>query len=311
MSAQIEIPTAEFTLPDVQTFEEAAEAMRDLQEEAGARIDAIRLKGRELIILRFMQGVVAKRAMDMPGDEKYGKGVIRHLAKRAGMHQRTLYNAVQFVKALPFGNSVIRLQQWMAMKEDEKSKPINWTYCRNWARKELSQEAESESEKLTRQRNDLNEKADQIEQKAKELEKEAEALAQEHQNGTVPPEVQEAQGVTAIVNQRVQDLRRQTNGVQTDERIVIEEYLDHVRGYPCFLCGEPQTDAHHIEAGGTGTKGSDTHTIPLCRKCHNEVHQEGARYIEQQYERDAWKFVAYLQTEFMTGARLIPSYARK
>jgi hypothetical protein len=64
-------------------------------------------------------------------------------------------------------------------------------------------------------------------------------------------------------------------------------YLDWVKTLSCCGCGiEPASDgfsvntmdAHHLIAaglgGGMGTKASDLLTIPLCRKCHNELHRD-------------------------------------
>lgn len=48
-----------------------------------------------------------------------------------------------------------------------------------------------------------------------------------------------------------------------------EEHLRFVRSMRCCMCGSaPPSDPHHVEAGGTGTKGSDYYAIPVCRECH-------------------------------------------
>ena len=42
-----------------------------------------------------------------------------------------------------------------------------------------------------------------------------------------------------------------------------------------MTCGNQADDPHHIIGhglGGMGTKADDLFVIPLCRKCHNELH---------------------------------------
>lgn len=52
-----------------------------------------------------------------------------------------------------------------------------------------------------------------------------------------------------------------------------EKYLSYIRTMPCVLCGTPHNiHAHHTETGGTGIKGSDMSAVPLCGRCHDEVH---------------------------------------
>jgi hypothetical protein len=69
-----------------------------------------------------------------------------------------------------------------------------------------------------------------------------------------------------------------------EKRYINEEYLDHVRMQPCLGCGQVPSNPHHVRwAGpcGWGTKTSDTFTIPLCRKCHDHIHND-QRAIERE-----------------------------
>lgn len=55
------------------------------------------------------------------------------------------------------------------------------------------------------------------------------------------------------------------------------EYLDFIRMQPCLGCGSVPSFAHHVRwAGpcGWGTKTSDTFTVPLCRICHDHIHND-------------------------------------
>jgi hypothetical protein len=65
-------------------------------------------------------------------------------------------------------------------------------------------------------------------------------------------------------------------------------YLQFIRSRPCSLCGASLVDPHHsirrlfpISDGGIARKGSDYLSIPLCRRCHGDLHQ-GSRRIERQ-----------------------------
>lgn len=68
-----------------------------------------------------------------------------------------------------------------------------------------------------------------------------------------------------------------------------EKYLAFVRQHDCVNCGIPAhingMDPHHINGqnlgGGMKLKISDVFTIPLCRKCHNMIHQN-KNMIDQQ-----------------------------
>ena len=68
-----------------------------------------------------------------------------------------------------------------------------------------------------------------------------------------------------------------------------EKYLKFVREQDCVNCGKPANidgmDAHHVTGmnlgKGMGSKISDSHTLPLCRVCHNQVHSN-KNLVDQQ-----------------------------
>lgn len=64
-------------------------------------------------------------------------------------------------------------------------------------------------------------------------------------------------------------------------------YRDFVRSLPCASCGAPgPSDGHHaIDVGlypGMGRKAPDVLLMPLCRGCHNKLHQGNERLIQAQ-----------------------------
>lgn len=64
-----------------------------------------------------------------------------------------------------------------------------------------------------------------------------------------------------------------------------EVYLKDVRRMPCCLCGlDPGGEAHHVRRrghGAAGRKPGDLWTVPLCRHCHQRVHDQGAENVRE------------------------------
>lgn len=55
----------------------------------------------------------------------------------------------------------------------------------------------------------------------------------------------------------------------------MSSYLDWIREQSCCLCFSPFTEAHHVigyGAGKMGGKAPDIAAVPLCRICHQELH---------------------------------------
>jgi len=51
-----------------------------------------------------------------------------------------------------------------------------------------------------------------------------------------------------------------------------ESYLEEQREKECLGCGSPpRGDPHHCFNSG-GKHGNDLMAVPLCRKCHSELH---------------------------------------
>ena len=84
-----------------------------------------------------------------------------------------------------------------------------------------------------------------------------------------------------------------------------EKYTQWVKSQPCCCgCGLPADDPHHIidhGLGGTGTKPHDIFTIPLTRKCHNELHDDVAAW-EAKYGSQLFHLVRTLNKAFGIGA---------
>lgn len=283
-----------------QTFQEACDTLRRLEQEARQCSDVMRQKGREMILLRFRQGRTAHLALGMRREDHYGTAAMDTLSERSGVHSRTLYQALQFYRDDRIPKAEAQLQAWMDTVEEEKGR-ISWSYCRNLVQKALPETPEKAERKLEDEVQKLEAKSTRLEQEAGDLEQ-----AVTHWNGNGKDE---ALGVIAKAREVAADTRQQA------ERLVLvsdpkpmrwesADYLRHVRSYGCLICGE-EADAHHITTGGMGTKGHDLFTVPLCRAHHGELHQGGALTFQETHQLNLWQNVAYIQAEYFTDLKLV------
>ena len=65
-----------------------------------------------------------------------------------------------------------------------------------------------------------------------------------------------------------------------------KEYLEHIRSKPCIVCGvvSQKREVHHLNditlGGGMAEKVPDYYTVPLCRECHQALHDQGMKELE-------------------------------
>jgi hypothetical protein len=80
--------------------------------------------------------------------------------------------------------------------------------------------------------------------------------------------------------------------LQKRKRIKSKPYLEWVATLPCAACEirDGTVVAHHWKgegghlSGGMGLKASDWLTMPLCHKCHSQIHSGDAALISWQRE---------------------------
>ncbi|HBE5745608.1 TPA: DUF968 domain-containing protein [Escherichia coli] len=73
-------------------------------------------------------------------------------------------------------------------------------------------------------------------------------------------------------------------------------YTRWVKTQKCMTCGNQADDPHHIidhGLGGMGTKADDLFVIPLCRKCHNELHA-GVKDFEEKHGSQLLLLIRFL-----------------
>lgn len=87
-----------------------------------------------------------------------------------------------------------------------------------------------------------------------------------------------------------------------------EKYTRWVKTQQCCGCGSPADDPHHIinsglGLGGVGTKTHDLFVIPLCRRCHDELHRDVSAW-ERQHGSQVTLLVQFLNRALGIGAIL-------
>ena len=83
---------------------------------------------------------------------------------------------------------------------------------------------------------------------------------------------------------------------QKPQREEMPVYTRWVKTQKCMTCGNQADDPHHIidhGLGGMGTKADDLFVIPLCRKCHNELHA-GVKVFEEKHGSQLLLLIRFL-----------------
>lgn len=83
---------------------------------------------------------------------------------------------------------------------------------------------------------------------------------------------------------------------QKPQREEMPVYTRWVKTQKCMTCGNQADDPHHIIGhglGGMGTKADDLFVIPLCRKCHNELHA-GVKDFEEKHGSQMLLLIRFL-----------------
>ena len=78
-------------------------------------------------------------------------------------------------------------------------------------------------------------------------------------------------------------------------------YLDYIKTLPC-ICGYHiygEICPHHVCTGGKALKCSDYETVPLCAKCHREIHQYGREWYEKNKSIKIDKYVIECLSQFI------------
>lgn len=177
---------------------------------------------------------------------------------------------------------------------EEMDRRITWTMVRRWGRKSLPDDQEKAQAKVKRQLSSVERRLTSVTRDMADLADQLDEMDEEERD--------EVRGVITKGVEMVKDLREKKartasmNLVKQTPRD--ESYLDYIRSLACAVCDKPSPDAHHVETGGVGMKGSDYMTVPLCRSCHGELHQHGEQAVFGDY--NVYKLVAQYVIEYFT-----------
>ncbi|HAY0338491.1 TPA: DUF968 domain-containing protein [Escherichia coli] len=115
-------------------------------------------------------------------------------------------------------------------------------------------------------------------------------LSHVHQQ-QIPPQEKTVVSIAVDPESPAQYLQR-----QKPQREEMPVYTRWVKTQKCMTCGTQADDPHHIIGhglGGIGTKADDLFVIPLCRKCHNELHA-GVKDFEEKHGSQLLLLIRFL-----------------
>ncbi|HFQ0139695.1 TPA: DUF968 domain-containing protein [Escherichia coli] len=112
-----------------------------------------------------------------------------------------------------------------------------------------------------------------------------------HAHQQKPPQEKTVVSIAVDPESPAQYLQR-----QKPQREEMPVYTRWVKTQKCMTCGNQADDPHHIIGhglGGMGTKADDLFVIPLCRKCHNELHA-GVKDFEDRHGSQLLLLIRFL-----------------
>ncbi|EQB7293177.1 DUF968 domain-containing protein [Escherichia albertii] len=112
-----------------------------------------------------------------------------------------------------------------------------------------------------------------------------------HAHQQNPPQEKTVVSIAVDPESSAQYLQR-----QKPQREEMPVYTRWVKTQKCMTCGNQADDPHHIIGhglGGMGTKADDLFVIPLCRKCHNELHA-GVKDFEEKHGSQLLLLIRFL-----------------
>ncbi len=112
-----------------------------------------------------------------------------------------------------------------------------------------------------------------------------------HAHQQNPPQEETVVSIAVDPESPAQYLQR-----QKPQREEMPVYTRWVKTQKCMTCGNQADDPHHIIGhglGGMGTKADDLFVIPLCRKCHNELHA-GVKDFEEKHGSQLLLLIRFL-----------------
>jgi len=252
---------------DYESLDDAVDHIKELREDELGLLQEIGERKKDRALVRFWVGEVVAL---LQGEAEYGDDIMGQVTDQVGVSKSYLRESRQFYDAHDGSEQACRA--WMDQVEKERGH-VHWSYCRNWARKQLSgDDWEEDNQKVESETKRLERRAERLEQDARETEE------QVMQSNADEEKKAEALGAAARARQVAEETRRRAGELQLDdyERVESDRWREMVTTVDCFACGRAGSredmNPHHLERSGHGTKGPDTETIALCTDCHRKLH---------------------------------------
>jgi hypothetical protein len=263
---------------DFDSFEDAVDQIKQYRQNELDLLNRIGERKKDRALARFWVGEIVAY---LQSQAEYGDDIMGQVTDQVGVSKSYLRESRQFYDAHDGSEQACRA--WMDQVEKERGQ-VHWSYCRNWARKQLSgDDWEEDNQKVESETRRLERRAERLEQDARETEE------QVIQSNADEEKKAEALGAAARARQVVEETRRRAGELQLDdyERVESDRWREMVTTVDCFACGRAGSredmNPHHLERSGHATKGPDTETIALCTDCHRKLHGMP--------EEDFWKSV--------------------
>ena len=252
---------------DYESFEDAVEHIKNLREDELGFLQEIGRRKRDRAMTRFWVGEVVAL---LQSEAEYGDNIMGRITDQVGVSESYLRESRLFYDAHDGSEQACRA--WMDQVEKDRGQ-VHWSYCRNWARKQLSgEDFDEDTQKVQEETKRLERRAERLEADARETEE------QVMQSNADEEAKAEALGAAAKAREVAHDTRRRAEELSLDdyERVESEKWRKMVAQTECFACGRVGSRddmiPHHLERAGQGTKGPDTETVGLCSDCHTKLH---------------------------------------
>ena len=177
----------------------------------------------------------------------------------------------------------------------DQDRAFTWSAARRWSSSGAEAESAAESE-------GVKSLVHEVEQGIEALETDLQALEEEMDEATVSEDLRrEAEGVQTVAVQTLSDLKSRLQRLPDHERRTDPTYLEWIRRQPCCVApGSTDVIAHHLDRGGTATKGSDRFAVPLDADLHNDLHNaESERAWWERHGVNPWKVAADLMDDYI------------
>ena len=258
----------------VAQYQSIRDAQRDVEDAQTQALHA-----------RYEWGRALVNAVKQLGEGTPASDLIAEVAKQIDKSDSYLWHHKSFAEAVASEFPERDIAGYVA-ECHEMDRPLTWRAAIEWMSTSTEEEASEDETEVQRKKKKVERLREKLDGAVSDLEKEASS--------------REAESVATVAKQELEDTEARLGRLpDSSGRGEDERYLEYVRKQACVGCGvmEGTCDPHHLDRGGTGTKGSDRLTVPLCRGCHDELHS----MAEEKFWGDLnpWKEAAYLQDEYI------------